>query len=71
MWFRCPWFPDAMNMTAGTFAENARTTPETFGLAPARGTGWEEAGDNGFAAAAALIAAVAFSVGALVGLLVA
>jgi hypothetical protein len=59
-----------MNMMVGTFAEGAPTRPETFGLVPATGSGWEHAG-GGFAAAAALIAAVAFALGVLVGLLVA
>jgi hypothetical protein len=69
MEFRRPWFPDAMNATAGTFAESAPTTPETLGLTPTTGTGWDQTSDNGFAAAAALVAAVAFSIGVLVGLL--
>jgi hypothetical protein len=60
-----------MNMMVGTFAEGAPTRPETFGLVPATGSGWEQADGGGFAAAAALIAAVAFALGVLVGLLVA
>jgi hypothetical protein len=70
MGFKIPCSHWAMNMPVGTFAEAASSGPDSLGLAPLSG-GWEHSSGNGFAAAAALIAAVAFAVGILVGLLLA
>ena len=71
MAFKIACLHNVMNMTVGTFAEAAPSSPDNFGLGPVSGMGWEQSTDHGFAAAAALIAAVAFAIGILVGLLVA
>jgi hypothetical protein len=70
MAFTVGCFHGVMNMTVGTFAEAAPSGPDNFGRAPITG-GWEQSSGNGLAAAAALIATVAFALGALVGLLIA